>query len=239
VTGPPAARYPGGELALFAAARRWKAYLATLLGPLLRGVVVEVGAGLGATTAALADGRQQRWLCLEPDPGLAAALRAAVAAGRLPAYCEVQTSGLEGLSPGLRADAILYLDVLEHIADDAGELARAAAHLAPGGALVVLAPAHPWLYSAFDAAIGHHRRYTRRTLDRLAPPGLARETVRYLDSAGLLASAGNRLLLRRALPTPGQIAAWDGWLVPLSRWLDPRLGFRAGKSVLAVWRRGS
>ena len=41
-------------------------------------------------------------------------------------------------------DAILYIDVLEHIEDDRAEMARAAARLKPGGALIVLAPAHPF-----------------------------------------------------------------------------------------------
>jgi SAM-dependent methyltransferase len=230
-------RYQGAELELFAQARRWKAYLAQLLAPYVRGDVLEVGAGLGATTAALAWSGPRRWLCLEPDPELAARLGWAVEAGSLPGHCEVRACGLDGLAPDARFDAILYVDVLEHIADDAGELALAAAHLRPGGVLVVLAPAHGWLSSPFDAAIGHHRRYTRRALARLAPPGVERELVRYLDSAGLLASLANRLLLRRALPTPGQVALWDRWLVPASRRLDGLLGFRLGKSVLAVWRR--
>ena len=37
-------------------------------------------------------------------------------------------------------------------------MARAAAHLKPGGALIVLSPAHPFLYTPFDAAIGHYRQ---------------------------------------------------------------------------------
>jgi len=195
-----------------------------------------VGAGLGATTAALCDGRQRSWLCLEPDADLAGAIEAGIAAGRLPSCCRVARGTTADLAADARFDAILYVDVLEHIGDDAGELGRAARHLGPGGALVVLAPAHPWLYSPFDAAIGHHRRYTRRALAAVAPAGLALVALRYLDSVGLLASAGNRLVWRRRLPTAGAIAAWDRWMVPLSARVDPWLGFRVGRSVLAVWR---
>lgn len=231
-----APQYAGQELALFARAAHWKAYLADLLRPYLVGAVLEVGAGLGATTRALCDGSQRRWLCLEPDPALAAHIRQEIARGGLPACCEIRAGTVPDLPADSRFDAIAYVDVLEHIQADREELARAAQHLRAGGALVVLAPAHGWLYSPFDAAIGHYRRYTRRSLARVMPTHLERTLVRYLDSVGLLASAANRLLLRRHLPTPGQIACWDGWMVPLSRRVDPLLGFRVGKSVLGVWR---
>jgi SAM-dependent methyltransferase len=237
VTGPSGAEpYPGGELELFARAENWKDYFATLLGPYLTGDVLEVGAGLGATTRRLCDGRQRTWLCLEPDRAMASRLAAAVADGALPRCCQARAGTVRTLPPAARFDAVLYIDVLEHVEDDAAELAAAARVLRPGGVLIVLAPAHAWLYSPFDRAIGHHRRYTRRSLERVAPRGLHRLVLRYLDSVGLLASAGNRFVLRRSLPTARDIARWDRLMVPLSRRLDPWLGFRIGKSVVGIWR---
>ena len=226
-----AAHYVGGELELFRAAVNWKRTLARHIRPLLGRRVLEVGAGLGATTLALCDGRAEDWLCLEPDPELAAQLRAAT----LPGCCRVRGGTIADLTDQAAFDTVLYVDVLEHIADDAAELARAGARLAPGGALVVLSPAHPWLFTAFDAAIGHHRRYTAQSLAALTPAGLAVRRLAYLDSVGLLASCANRLLLRSAMPSPAQIALWDRIMVPASRLLDPVLGYRCGRSVLAVW----
>jgi 2-polyprenyl-3-methyl-5-hydroxy-6-metoxy-1,4-benzoquinol methylase len=134
-------------------------------------------------------------------------------------------------------DAILYLDVLEHIADDRRELAGAARRLVPGGHVVVLAPAHGALYSEFDAQVGHHRRYDKGSLRALGPAGVTLVALRYLDSVGLLASLANRLLLRQALPTARQIAFWDCVMIPASRVLDRVALGALGKSVLAVWRR--
>jgi SAM-dependent methyltransferase len=169
---------------------------------------------------------------------MAQELERAIGESRLPGCCRAVAGTLADLPPDDRFDAIAYVDVLEHIADDAAELERAAAHLVPGGRLVVVAPAHPWLYSPFDAAIGHHRRYTTRSLLAVVPAGLTPVTLRYLDAVGLLASAANRVLLRQRLPDRRQLALWDGLMVPLSRGLDPLLGFRVGKSVLGVWRAG-
>ncbi len=228
--------YPGTELDLFAVARNWRAYWTGLVSPFVGRRVLEVGAGIGSTLKALYGPQVERWLALEPDPALAARLRETVD-GLASVGVEVRAAGTTQLNAGEIFDTVLYIDVLEHIADDAAEVARVARHVAPRGFLVVLAPAHSFLITAFDAAIGHPRRYEKRTLERRRPAGFETSALRYLDCAGLLASLGNRLLLRKAHPTAAQIAFWDRGLVPLSRRLDPVLGFGLGKSVLAVWRR--
>jgi SAM-dependent methyltransferase len=230
--------YPGGELALFANARNWKSYFAERLRPNVRGAVLEVGAGMGATTEALWHPGCSSWTCLEPDPSLAGAIdRAARSLSARGANLEVRATTIAGLDPAAKFDTILYIDVIEHIEDDRAELARAADRLLPGGRLVVLAPAHQRLYTPFDAAIGHHRRYSADTLAALSPPGLRELEVFYLDSVGLLASLANRLLLRQSMPTPRQIAMWDSVFVPASVRLDALLRFRLGKTVVGVWER--
>lgn len=231
--------YMGGELELFAQAARWKEYWISQLRPYVHGAVLEVGAGIGANTLRLRSGSERRWVCLEPDPQLAATLRGQLTGTPVERTTEVVTGTLEALAPAERFDSILYIDVLEHIKDDRGELERAARHLAPGGHLIVLAPAHAWLFSEFDQAIGHFRRYTTSALGGLTPPGVRLVKAFYLDSVGLLASAANRLLLRQSLPTVRQIDVWDRLMVPCSRLLDPCTGYRAGKSVVAVWQRSS
>lgn len=238
VTTPAPSDYVGTELEIFAAARNWKRYWSDAIAPFVGGRVLDVGAGLGATAAVFSSRTGiDAWTCLEPDSRFAAQLATRIAAGGLPTRTLARRGTLRDLDPAERFDSILYIDVLEHIRDDRGELARAAGRLAAGGRLVVLSPAHPFLFSPFDAAIGHERRYTRASLRAAAPEGLRLARLAYLDAAGFAASLGNRLVLRSAMPTPAQIAAWDRLLVPISRRLDPWLGFRAGKSVLGVWTR--
>jgi SAM-dependent methyltransferase len=232
--------YVGGELELFAQAKNWKGRLARELAPHLGGKVLEVGAGLGGTTESLlSQADVASWSALEPDPDLFAELerKAAFLDRRFSAEVRALRGTLSDLDEDERFDAVLYVDVLEHIEDDRGELTRAAARLERGGKLVVLAPAHQALYSEFDRAIGHFRRYDRRSLAALAPDGMELVTLAYLDSVGWLASLANRWLLRRSMPTAAQIRTWDGVMVPLSGVLDRLLLGRFGKSVLAVWRR--
>jgi len=229
--------YAGGELELFARARNWKRYLADRLAPHIVGEVAEVGAGLGAMTAVLCGANVSHWLCLEPDAAMAAQVARAIEDGELPAKCRVFNGTLADFAEESRFETILYIDVLEHIEEDRAELERAARRLKSGGRLVVLSPAHRWLFSPFDKAIGHFRRYNLSDEVSLAPHGITLVAARYIDSVGLLASTANRLWLRASMPTLRQILIWDRLMVPLSRQLD-RLTFgRLGKSVLFVWRK--
>jgi len=228
--------YPGEELDLFAHATNWKAYWASRVRPYLGADVLEVGAGTGTNTALLRGGMNGRWVCLEPDPRLSARIPS-FSDGEAPGRSvEVITGTLEALPLDARFDTVLYIDVLEHIADDGAELARAATRLRLGGYLVVLAPAHPCLFSDFDAAVGHYRRYTWRSLAEIGPPNALSGHFSYLDSAGVLASLANRLVLHSSVPTLRQVQLWDRWLVPVSRTLDPLLGYVMGKSVLGIWQ---
>lgn len=229
--------YIGRELELFEAARNWKAYVGSRIDAYLGNAVLEIGAGFGGTTRALCRGDHTRWVCVEPDARLAERLRTSIHEHALPACCDVIVGTLEQVDPADRFDSIVYIDVLEHILDDRAELVRAAQLLRPGGYIIGLSPAHQWLYTAFDEAIGHYRRYTTSTLAAITPPTLEIVRLMYLDSVGMLASMGNRFFLNQSMPNARQIAVWDGWLVPMSRIVDPLLVYSLGKSVLGVWQK--
>jgi SAM-dependent methyltransferase len=229
--------YVGSELDLFSAAKQWKSYFRKQLSPYLGEDVLEVGAGLGGTTKVLCRGSEKRWVCLEPDAALVARLDQELASGGLPQCCEIRLGTLDKFDDSETFDTILYIDVLEHIEDDHGEVARAAKHLRPGGHIIALSPAHQWLFTPYDQSIGHCRRYNRASFGALASDNLEKARLIYLDSIGFFASLANKLILKSAMPKPAQIAFWDRVLVRMSKVVDPILRFSAGKSVLAVWRK--
>jgi hypothetical protein len=229
--------YEGKELELFAQARNWKTYWSDKIRPHLGKSVLEVGAGLGVNTPFLLGPEQERWLCLEPDAALTAQIPATLADLPEREIVKTRTGILRDLSANEMFDTILYIDVLEHIEDDLGEMRAALAHLSPKGKIVVLSPAYPGLYTEFDRSLGHYRRYTRGSLRACTPPGAILIEIYALDSFGLMASVANKLFLHQSIPSSKQIAFWDRCLVPISRWTDPLIGFSLGKSLIAVWQR--
>ena len=228
-------KYVGSELDLFAEVHHWKAYWSAQIRRFVKGDVLEVGAGIGSNTQYLANGDVGRFVCLEPDPQLRKRLEEQLS--HETRNCEATCGTLATLPSDEKFDTIVYIDVLEHIEDDQAELKRAATRLRAGGRIVVLSPAHQWLFTPFDEAIGHYRRYTRPMLKAISPADLEMESCFYLDSIGLFASCANRLFLKQSMPTKGQLQFWDNVIVRISRLADPCLVRSVGKSIVAIWRR--
>jgi len=205
--------------------------------PFIKGDVLEVGAGIGSTTNYLYDGSQRSWLCLEPDPGLFKELEAKIENKELPDRCACVKGIVSDLDPHQKFDTILYIDVIEHIEDDKAELRQAAEKLNEGGHLIVLVPAHQSLFSKFDTAIGHFRRYDKKMLAPIAPPSLQLKKIKYLDSMGLLASLANKYFLKQDYPTLDQIHFWNNLIIPISRVTDILTNYNLGKTLIGIWQK--
>lgn len=234
---PKSLDYIGDELEVFRLATNWKSYLRQTLEPYIQGEVAEVGAGLGATCEALigCQGVTQ-WLCIEPDAEMAAQISAINFADRA-VQPEIMAGTLQDLPDRRSFDTIIYIDVLEHIEADKAELELAWSRLKSGGRIVVLAPAFQALYSPFDKAIGHFRRYKKSSLRNIAPKDAREVTAFYRDGVGFLASLANRMLLQQNMPTVRQIRLWDGIMVRISRVTDHLTFPFFGRSVIIVWEK--
>jgi len=230
-------KYPGSELDVFKSAQNWKKYWSSTIRPFIRGAVLEVGGGIGSNVPYLSSHQVLSITLLEPDRDLWWRAQSETPPEWQGIPIETCNGTISTLEQNRHFDTILYIDVLEHIQNDREELANAAQHLSIGGHLIVLVPAYNFLYSEFDKAIGHHRRYARNSLSILHPPGCKLVRLRNLDSAGLLASLVNKLFLRQSIPTEAQIAIWDRGLVRLSTTLDRLTCFHAGKTLVAIWKK--
>ncbi|MFO1058625.1 MAG: class I SAM-dependent methyltransferase [Dongiaceae bacterium] len=215
--------------ASMAAADNYNAFLhglvAAAIGEAHR--VLDVGAADGRfALPLLRQGREVH--CVEIDPAFCRAL----AQAGLPVSPDLATL------PDGSFEAAYALNVLEHVADDAGMLAQLHAKLRPGGRLLIYVPAFQLLYSPLDLAVGHLRRYRRRDLEPLLHrAGFAVERLRYVDSLGFAAALAYRLLNRDGRLDPRAILLYDRILFPVSRILDPVAGRLFGKNLIAVARR--
>jgi phospholipid N-methyltransferase len=223
--------YIGSELELFLNAKNWKKYWVGKVRPLIKGPVLEVGAGIGANTKLL-HSQEILWHQLEPDTKFYKQLKQDTQQSR---YCEAFHGTLKN-HPKTNYQTIIYIDVLEHIEYDGEELKLAANKLKIGGKVIVLSPAHQSLMSNFDRNIGHFRRYNKKMLRDICPINMSVQKQYYLDSVGLLASFAARFV-KSGNPKLKQILFWDRLMVPLSRLIDPLFFFLLGKTIITVYEK--
>jgi SAM-dependent methyltransferase len=92
-------------------------------------------------------------------------------------------------------DAVLMLDVLEHLKYDRASVEVAASLLKPGGILICTVPAHTWLWTKFDEDHHHFRRYSRRQFRSLFDePSIRLELLSHLNAILFAPAAMWRIL---------------------------------------------
>jgi SAM-dependent methyltransferase len=218
------------------AARNYNAWIASLARPYLGDDPVEVGSGTGTFAEIWLDAGLRRLTVSEIDPDMLDRLRLRFADDP---RVHVEQVDLQE-APHASYSALVGLNVLEHVEDDEAGLRAASRLVRPGGAVLMFVPAFQFALSEFDRAIGHHRRYTAKTIrDVFARAGLAVEHVRYVNAPGLVAWVLWMRLLRRSPKDGVALRAWDSAVVPITRRLEARRPPPIGQSLLAVGRTPS
>lgn len=232
----PAFTYSGEELDALAGARNYYGWIADRFAPHLGRRIVEAGAGIGTFTDYL--------LARRPD----AAVTAVEPAGNNFPHLARRFAGdprvapvqgyLDDAFPASSADAVVAVNVMEHVEDDGAFLRAAARALAPGGHVLLFVPALPALFGTLDRAFEHHRRYTRPVLrGRLAAAGLEVLDVRYVNLPGVAAWWLTGKVLRKTTVGAREAAWYDRWVIPWVRALESRVSPPLGQSLLAVARK--
>jgi hypothetical protein len=207
--------------------------------PRERFTLVDVGAGVGLLGEFLRDGRPQaRYRFVEPITFLEQHLEQR--------YGTAANARDEARYEGARV--VTLLDVLEHQQDDRAFMADLAGRLDDGATLVVTVPAGAYLWSGWDVALGHYRRYDGDSFRRaIAGLPLRLDELSYLFPELVPLALVRKLRLRR--PARESSGA-DVEFPELPRAVNEllyRLGsvsarlrrvWPAGTSLLAVLRKG-
>jgi 2-polyprenyl-3-methyl-5-hydroxy-6-metoxy-1,4-benzoquinol methylase len=201
--------------------------------PYLGQRVLEVGCGLGNLMRHLAD--RELVVGIDPDLDSIEHLRL-LYSGR----SNVQTYPLDICDPQVlelkasRFDTIVSLNVFEHIQDDMLALRHVRELLGTGGRLVLIVPAHSWLYGSMDRAIGHCRRYDKQLMtNKLAQTGFVPIVQKYLNALGTLGWFVNGRILRRRVPPSGQLRLFN-LVVPFVQAAERRVPPPFGLSLLSI-----
>lgn len=148
-------------------------------------------------------------------------------------------------------DVLTALDVIEHVQDDHAAVKEFLRVLKPGGIAVITVPALMALWSDWDVALHHHRRYDAAKLRATVPSGFEILHLNYINVTvlpivffvrkfrALKESLGFKTVSRSEDRIPPR------WMNNLLRWQFVRLAcqksvqFPAGVGLLAVLRKKS
>ncbi len=213
-------------------ADRYNAWIFEQIKPYLGDSVLEVGCGNGNFTVFLAE-ECSAVMGIDLD---AKYVELAQARLRSHSGVEIRQGNIFELDTDQRFEAILLLDVLEHIEDDVAILQRLNRLLQPDGNLIVKVPALNSLYGEMDRAIGHYRRYDKKTLAQaFAKANLATPKTWYFNLAGIPGWWLNSVLLGKINPPAGQVGLFNK-VVPVlkqvEKWITPPVGL----SLFAIAR---
>jgi SAM-dependent methyltransferase len=200
----------GRTLEIFTETPRFNAWLFSKLAPHVHGDVLEIGSGIGNLSQLIVD-HAATVVLSDMEAHYLDALAATFAGD---ARVTVASYDLDGEPSAAiasrRFDAIVAVNVIEHIRDDHALVGRLTGLLKPGGKLVVYVPACPFAYGSLDRALGHYRRYTPESLTALLESsGLRVPRPAYMNFFGLFGWAVNGRLLRRERLSHRQLAVFE------------------------------
>ena len=216
----------GDALARFRDARRYTDWLFELVRPHLGSRILEIGSGSGSGALAerisalpggellATDSCDDYLQCLSDRLSDLSGLRTARWSASEPA-----TDGVQAFAP----DSAVCVNVLQHLDDDTGALARIHDVLAERSTLVLVVPADPDLFGSLDRQLGHKRRYDQdEIVGKLKSAGFG---VRSVEPFNAVARLGWYVDARvRKLETiPLRHIGWFERIVPVVKHMDKTL----------------
>jgi len=204
-------------------APRFTRWMADVIRPYVGQTVLEIGAGIGNLTAQLIP-RVSYW-ATDINPLYLMYLENV---GRNRPYMKVGFTDAEKVATypkDQKFDTVICLNVVEHLADDRGAMMSIRSALDAGGRAIILVPCGPGLYGTLDEVLGHQRRYTRQSLEKLViSADFELEKMIEFNRVGVVAWWLNGRLLRRR--------TFGLWQIKMLNFMTPV--FRAVDKVLPL-----
>ncbi|MGH9349077.1 MAG: class I SAM-dependent methyltransferase [Vicinamibacterales bacterium] len=228
-------RYAAEDLEIMQEARRYAGHVFDLFRNHIGTRVLEVGCGIGTMSRRLVE-IAGSVVAIEPNAACADVAHQAL--GNHSRFelrrCHLEECDRAELAAH-RFDTVFCVNVLEHIEDDVAALQAFRDVIEPGGRVLVFVPALQAAYGPLDAALGHHRRYSKRSLAKaFAGAGLDLLTLRYTNPIGLLGWMFAAHVIRSTRHSLAQIRLFESlvapWALPLERVVPPPIGL----SLVAV-----
>lgn len=204
--------------------------------PFLGKRMLEVGAGIGTFTNFILSVKEvEKIFLLEPSRELMEHLKDTFKDND---KIEFVSSQAEDICPErireMNIDTVVFVNVLEHIENDADVLRKFSAGLKPGSRILTFSPAFKLLYAHMDDTAGHYRRYTKKEIrQKLESSGLEVIYLRYFNILGFFSWFLFAKLLRANDFSKRGLKLYDS-LIPFLQKMERSIPPPFGQSVIAI-----
>ena len=224
--------YPGLELENFDKAHIWRKYIYFLIRKYFKNDFLEVGAGIGSFTKNYMDNFNSIMLTETDSNNLHYLEKKFINKKNI----KISNNLVKNINN--KFNTIIYLNVLEHIEDDIEEINKALEKLNPEGFLIILVPAHNSLYSKFDKAVGHKKRYELNFFKEKKIKNAKLIDLYYLDCVGYFLYFINQFIFKEEVyPSKFKILIWDKLFTPLTIFIDFLLRYKFGKNIMYILQK--
>lgn len=222
------------------AASNYHRWILEIFKPYLGAHLVEVGAGIGSFSELILSQHVCKTLSLvEPSDSMYERLAAHVqqldTSASVDTYHATFVDAADLIKTRHAPDSIIYVNVLEHIADDEGELDAVRRTLSECGRVFIFVPALQWLFGTLDVRVGHVRRYSKSELEeKLRRSGFKILRTTYFDFPGVAPWWFRYCLMKSDTLEPGAVRFYDRFIVPAVRRIESVVTMPIGKNVIAI-----
>lgn len=136
-------------------------------------------------------------------------------------------------------DIVIATDVIEHIKDDSFAIKKMATLMKKDGTLIITVPALQFLFGHHDVILGHFRRYSKRTLQKVCEQFFTTSKLRYFGFFLIPVALLFSRIIRKSYPV-GQVGSRKGklslvsWILNWLLWFEKKIPLPLGTSVLLM-----
>ena len=224
-------KYPGKELEIFDKAEIFRKYIFFKIKKYFKNNIFEVGAGIGSFTVEYFEKFKNIHIS-DLDEENFKILKSKFSNEQI----KISKEKISDTSS--KYNTIVYLNVLEHIKEDIREIDLAVSKLNIGGHLIILVPAHQKLFSKFDEAVGHCKRYDMSFFKNVKNSKIKIQSAIFLDMFGYFLYFLNKIFFREEVyPSKKKIFIWDKIFTPITILFDFITFYKFGKNILCVYKK--
>lgn len=138
---------------------------------------------------------------------------------------------------------IVLIDVLEHIEDDKAVMMAVNSKLCSNGRVIILVPAHKFMYGERDSKLGHVRRYSKNELvSKLEESSFRIIRIQYWNAVGVLPYIVYEKILGREIDSRIRFKSSSGMIMKVARFIldkwfkfvENNFNFGFGLSLIVV-----